>query len=126
MNHSAQTSSLHQLSLSQETERELQQGHGKRCFGQTLANKGAIGCDIDEDLHAVVPLINNVTGSEFDGYNDIVHSQDELTIHQQHMLKVIQVPRTQVTMSIQSSHHRPCLRVTLIHTRRARKAVAPA
>jgi hypothetical protein len=57
---------------------ELQQCGSKRCFTQGLPNQGSAGCDVDEDLHPVIPLVDDITGRVFKRNQAVVDGENDL------------------------------------------------
>lgn len=57
---------------------ELQQCNSKRCLAQGLPYQGSTGCDVDEDLHPVIPLVDDIAGRVFKCNQAVVDGEDDL------------------------------------------------
>lgn len=52
--------------------RELDQRDSECCLGQSLAYKRSAGCDVDQNVHAIVPGVCDVSSSELNRDQAIV------------------------------------------------------
>ena len=57
---------------------ELQQGYGKCCFTEGLPYKGTARGDVDKNLHAVIPLVDDIACCVFDCDEAVVYRKNDL------------------------------------------------
>lgn len=57
---------------------ELQQRDSKRCFTQGLPYQGSAGGDVDEDLHPIIPLVDDIAGRVLKCNKAVVCGEDHL------------------------------------------------